>query len=297
MAQPGNFTPILLYGSSTPTNVPLAANLTNNAIGSEIAINVADKNLFFKDSTNAINTVPIRQSSTTSNGWLSATDWNTFNNKQVAGAYLTVVTADAPLSGAGTSASHLIIAQSNTTTNGYLSSTDWNTFNNKAPATTYTNKYIPFGQGTTTLNQSSAFQFDGTDLKFGTNLTNGIYFGASSKLNDYEEGTWTPALTYNFTILGTVTTTGTYTKIGRQVFLTIKITCSGGGSVASNQGLIPNLPYTAANPTIGGWGINSNYGTALSTQNLMVDGVTMYLAGTWPAVANYVYVASVTYTI
>lgn len=81
MAQPGNFTPILLYGSSTPTNVPLAANLTNSATGSEIAINVADKNLFFKDSGGVVNTVPIRQSSTSSNGWLSSTDWNTFNGK------------------------------------------------------------------------------------------------------------------------------------------------------------------------------------------------------------------------
>lgn len=76
-----NFTPILLYASSTPTNVPSAANLTNSATGSEIAINVADKNLFFKDSGGTVNTVPIRQSSTSSNGWLSSTDWNTFNNK------------------------------------------------------------------------------------------------------------------------------------------------------------------------------------------------------------------------
>ena len=81
MAQPGNFTPILLYASSTPTNVPSAGNLTNSATGSEIAINIADKNLFFKDSGNVVNTVPIRQSSTSSDGWLSATDWNTFNNK------------------------------------------------------------------------------------------------------------------------------------------------------------------------------------------------------------------------
>lgn len=81
MAQAGNFTPILLYSSSTPTNVPSAANLTNSTNGSELAINIADKNLFFKDSTNTINTVPIRQSGTSSNGWLSSTDWNTFNGK------------------------------------------------------------------------------------------------------------------------------------------------------------------------------------------------------------------------
>lgn len=74
-------TPILLYGSTTPTNAPTAGNLTNSSDGCEIAINVADKNLFFKDSTSVVNTVPIRQSGTSSNGWLSSTDWNTFNGK------------------------------------------------------------------------------------------------------------------------------------------------------------------------------------------------------------------------
>ena len=74
-------TPILLYGSTTLTNVPVAGNLTNSSDGCEIAINVADKNLFFKDSTNVVNTVPIRQSNASSNGWLSSTDWNTFNSK------------------------------------------------------------------------------------------------------------------------------------------------------------------------------------------------------------------------
>jgi len=33
-----NFTPILLYSSSTPDNVPLAANLLNTTNGSEVAI-------------------------------------------------------------------------------------------------------------------------------------------------------------------------------------------------------------------------------------------------------------------
>ena len=82
-------TPILLYGSTTPTNAPTVGNLTNSSDGCEIAINVADKNLFFKDSTNALNTVPIRQSSASSNGWLSSTDWTTFNNKAPAFTYTT----------------------------------------------------------------------------------------------------------------------------------------------------------------------------------------------------------------
>jgi hypothetical protein len=115
MAQPGNFTPILLYGSSTPGNVPLAANLTNSATGSEIAINVADKNLFFKDSGGVVNTVPIRQSSTSSNGWLSSTDWNTFNNKTSNLGTVTSVAATVP--------AFLSISGSPITTSGTLAIT------------------------------------------------------------------------------------------------------------------------------------------------------------------------------
>ena len=98
------------------------------------------------------------------NGYLTSTDWTTFNNKQPAGSYLTAVTADAPLSGSGTSGSHLVISQANTSTNGYLSSTDWNTFNGKAPGVTFTTSYVPYGQGTTTLNQSSNFTYANSTL-------------------------------------------------------------------------------------------------------------------------------------
>lgn len=105
---------------------------------------------------------------TTHNGYLNSTDWNTFNNKQPSGSYLTSVTSDSPLSGSGTSGSHLVIANAaadgstkgaaafNSTyfdsasgvispdlTNGlatsgqsgYLSSADWSTFNSKGSGT------------------------------------------------------------------------------------------------------------------------------------------------------------------
>ena len=47
---------------------------------------------------------------------------------------------------------------------GALSAADWSTFNGKAPAVTYTTNYIPYGQGTTTPNQSAGLQFDGTNF-------------------------------------------------------------------------------------------------------------------------------------
>lgn len=74
------YTPIYLYYSSTATNQPSAGNLGYG----ELAINITDKNLFFKDNTNSVNAVPLRQASGSSNGWLSSTDWTTFNNKQAA---------------------------------------------------------------------------------------------------------------------------------------------------------------------------------------------------------------------
>jgi len=97
-------------------------------------------------------TLSIGQATTSTNGYLSSTDWNTFNNKQPAGSYLTAVTADAPLSGSGTSGSHLVISQATTSTNGYLSSTDWNTFNNKqAVSTPVTISASTYSVGTTDL--------------------------------------------------------------------------------------------------------------------------------------------------
>jgi hypothetical protein len=48
MAQSG-FTPILIYGSTTPGNTPLAADLATGANGVELAVNAADGKLFYKD--------------------------------------------------------------------------------------------------------------------------------------------------------------------------------------------------------------------------------------------------------
>ena len=53
MAQTG-YTPILIYGSGTATNVPLAANMTTSAAGVELALNYKDGKLFYKDDAGVI---------------------------------------------------------------------------------------------------------------------------------------------------------------------------------------------------------------------------------------------------
>jgi hypothetical protein len=46
-------------------------------------------------------TIGITQSTTSTDGYLSSTDWNTFNNKQPAGSYITALTGEATASGPG----------------------------------------------------------------------------------------------------------------------------------------------------------------------------------------------------
>jgi hypothetical protein len=107
----------------------------------------------------------IAQATTSVNGYLSSTDWNTFNGKQAAlngtgfvkatgttisydnstyylasnpSAYiaLTGLSATAPLSYNNTTGG-FTISQAGVSGDGYLSSTDWNTFNNKQASGNY----------------------------------------------------------------------------------------------------------------------------------------------------------------
>lgn len=119
-------------------------------------------------------TISMTQSSSTVNGWLSSTDWNTFNGKQAAYTNLTsigslanaagwlynngsgtftyttpsaadvgavptsrTISTTAPLAGGGDLSANrtFSITQATGSTDGYLSSTDWNTFNNKGTVT------------------------------------------------------------------------------------------------------------------------------------------------------------------
>ena len=67
MAQAG-YTPILIYSSSTASNAPAVGNLTNSTLGSELAINITDGKLFYKDNANAIQVIGWKTTPTTAGG-------------------------------------------------------------------------------------------------------------------------------------------------------------------------------------------------------------------------------------
>ena len=69
--------------------------------------------------------------------------------------------------------------------------------------------------------------------------------GTSELLDDYEEGAWTPAIT-DLTNAVTATSQGTYTKVGRHVICSFRVTASSLGS-ASGAIYISGLPFTVLN--------------------------------------------------
>jgi hypothetical protein len=67
MAQTG-FTPIQLYSTSTAAAAPVAGNLINSTLGSELAINITDGKLFYKDNSNVVQVIGWKTVPTTAGG-------------------------------------------------------------------------------------------------------------------------------------------------------------------------------------------------------------------------------------
>jgi len=114
--------------------------------------------------------------------------------------------------------------------------------------------------------------------------TDGLCFGsdtaAANALDDYEEGTWTGTIKGSTTDPTTpVTTTGSYTKIGRQVFARISyvdVNTTG----ASGQFYIAGLPFAPAQAIATGDVMTYSIITATSASiNLSpyVDSTNIYL--------------------
>nr|WP_295899213.1 tail fiber domain-containing protein [uncultured Bdellovibrio sp.] len=61
-------------------------------------------------------TISISQATTSTNGYLSSTDWNTFNNKQAAGNYITALTGDVTATGPNSAAATVAKLQGTTLT-------------------------------------------------------------------------------------------------------------------------------------------------------------------------------------
>ena len=304
MAQTG-FTPIQLYFSSTASNVPLAANLANG----ELAINITDGKLFYKDNASAVQVIGWKVVPATAGGTgqtsyavgdlLYANTTTTLaklpdvatGNALISGGVgvapawgkiglTTHVSGVLPVANGGTNASAASITAFNNIT-GYTAS--------GATGTTSTNLVFSTSPSITTptlvgdVNLSTGNITQGTAAK-GINFTaNTPQAGMTSQLlNWYEEGTWTPTFT-NLTVVGTPTYTGRYTRIGRMVSFTLRIqsttsTSSSAGATYFNQPIAQfsnRGTLTAANGNA-----TASYGVGL-----IADDGNCYLP-TWVTIAD-----------
>jgi len=295
MAQTG-FTPIQLYSSSTATNVPLAANLATG----ELAINITDGKLFYKDNASAVQVIGWKVVPATAGGTgltsyavgdlLYANTTTTLaqladvatGNALISGGVgvapswgkiglTTHVSGVLPVANGGTNASTASITSFNNIT-GYSAS--------GATGTTSTNLVFSTSPSITTPTLVGDVTLSTGNLIIGTS-GKGIDFSITSHpagmtselLADYEEGTWTPNQGSGLVVVGAFSSSGTYTKVGRVVTATgilfgaTSITTSAAGVVTSN------LPYTQATGNSGGTCVN-----ALNTSStiLFAVGTTVY---------------------
>jgi hypothetical protein len=127
------------------------------------------------------------------------------------------------------------------------------------------------GADPASLDGEANLTFDGTNLTVGTGNVivgtagKGIDFsnqaspaaGMTAELLDrYEEGTWTPVIMFTTTNSSYTygVQTGTYTRIGRQVFIQGRLDSDGGSATSSGAAKISGLPFTsnAASYSFGG---------------------------------------------
>jgi hypothetical protein len=111
----------------------------------------------------------------------------------------------------------------------------------------------------------------------------------STILNWYEEGTWTPNQGAGLTLVGAFSSTGKYTRVGRNV--TVSGTVTGATSVAVTAGgvITTNLPFTIGTA---GHGNATNAAITASAAVICNTGTTLTSAGAIAATGTITFSAT-----
>jgi len=272
----GNGTSALTASSTIPTTA-LSGTVTNAQLAnSAITINGTSTSLGGSISVGTVTSVtgtsPVVSSggatpaismpaaTSSVNGYLTSTDWTTFNNK--GSGTVTSVTATTPITSTGGATPVIAIPVATTSANGYLSSTDWTTFNNKGSGTVTSVAALTLGTtgtdlsstvatGTTTpvitlqvptasaTNRGALSSTDWTTFNGKANA-----FTYTTNYIPYGQGTTTPNQNANFTFDGT-TQTAPIQRASNGIVVNSK-TVSASYSIASGDSAMSVGPITVA---------------------------------------------------
>lgn len=169
---------------------------------------------------------------TSVSGYLTSTDWNTFNSK--GSGTVTSVTGTAPVVSSGGATPAISMAAANTTTNGYLTSTDWNTFNGKGSGTVTSVAALTLGTTGTDLSSTVA---TGTTTPV---ITLQVPTASATNRGALSAADWT---TFNNKGSGTVTSV------------------TGTAPVVSSGGNTPAISMAAATTSVNGYLTSTDWNT------------------------------------
>jgi len=248
--------------------------------------------------------IGISQSTTSTNGYLSSTDWNTFNNKlssidttsisNFSAKVRSLFSGTAPI----TYSNGLIgISQATTSTNGYLSSTDWNTFNNKISSVdttnisnfsvkvrslfsgtapiTYSNGLIGISQSTTSTNgYLSSADWNSFNTKGSGSVTSVSVTTANGVSGVVATPTTTPAITLTLGAITPTSVAATGTVSGSNLSGTntgnVTIGTANGLSITAGQVLSMALANTSTTGVLSNtdWNTFNNKLSSIDTTNI-----------------------------
>lgn len=131
-------------------------------------------------------------------GYVTGTPWTGMG-------YLTGITCDSPLSGAGTSASHLTIPKATNSVSGYLDKDDWTTFNNKLSSYAETDPIVKAINGIVKSNGSTISACSNlSDIAYQPQLNGTGFVKASGTTISYDNTrhiSWSTALPLATTVM------------------------------------------------------------------------------------------------
>jgi len=150
------------------------------------------------------------------------------------------------------------------------------------------------GMQTWVEDENKYYKFDGSDWSLLSNFDSPVFTGESTiptidltdgqikfpatqnassdanTLDDYEEGTFTPGISFGNGTTGITysSQTGYYTKIGNVVLFWIRVVLSNKGS-SSGYARVTGLPFTASDPLYGGMSIGFSYNVTFANQMIL----------------------------
>ena len=220
------------------------------------------------DATIGSPTITVKQSSTSQSGYLSSTDWNTFNNKQPAGNYITALTGDVVATGPGSSASTI---QTNVVSNSKLAQAPTNTLKGNNTGVTANVTDLTTSQVNTLLGTVTTIgTIDGNGASAnGLSISgNSLFAQSASNSNPGLVNNTTQTFSGNKNFNGNVlvlatSTTAVEIGLSSQFIFDSTNSALGIGLQPSTAAFIDAVNSTAASKTLQltGYGIGSTVGT------------------------------------